>query len=148
MSKSVETTIDVHATPEDIWNVLMDFERYPEWNPFVTHISGEAKLGGKLEITVLPPGGKPMHFKPKVVELEPNTAFAWLGSVGFRGLFDGRHHFRLVPIDANTTRFEHGERFSGLLSVLFGRKQLENTRRGFEAMNEKLKLRVEVAKPL
>ncbi|MFW5659037.1 MAG: SRPBCC family protein, partial [Bacteroidota bacterium] len=56
MAKSVQTHIDIAATPERILEILMDFERYQAWNPFVTQIRGEKHLGGKLEITVQPPG--------------------------------------------------------------------------------------------
>ncbi len=87
-----------------------------------------------------------MKFNPTVVAFVPNREFAWLGSLGgIRGLFDGRHEFKLLPNDTGGTRFEHGEAFSGLLSFMFGSKQLENTKRGFEAMNAQLKLRAEQA---
>ena len=38
---SISTKVRIHASPRRVWDVLMDFEKYPEWNPFVIEISGE-----------------------------------------------------------------------------------------------------------
>ncbi|MFC2112118.1 hypothetical protein ACFLTA_02525 [Bacteroidota bacterium] len=34
------------------WEILSDFPSYPEWNPFITQISGELKTGSKLNVTM------------------------------------------------------------------------------------------------
>ena len=39
------TTFPVAASAETIWEVLVDFERWSEWNPSVPSISGDARLG-------------------------------------------------------------------------------------------------------
>lgn len=44
MKATIETQISIQATPQQVWNVLMDVEQYPEWNPFVK------KLVGKLAV--------------------------------------------------------------------------------------------------
>ncbi|MHB8211958.1 MAG: SRPBCC family protein [Acidithiobacillus sp.] len=31
--RQVETEIEIAASPERIWSILMDFSAYPEWNP-------------------------------------------------------------------------------------------------------------------
>ena len=38
----IEFTRDIQASPEVVWSVITDFERYKEWNPFV--IDCDAKL--------------------------------------------------------------------------------------------------------
>jgi hypothetical protein len=57
------------------------------------------------------------------------------------GLFDGEHGFRLEAI-AGGCRLHHGETFGGILVPLFGR-MLDDTERGFAALNGALKERVE-----
>jgi hypothetical protein len=57
------------------------------------------------------------------------------------GLFDGEHGFRIEPI-AGGCRLHHSEEFRGILVTLFG-AMLESTARGFVALNDALKQRVE-----
>ncbi len=83
-----------------------------------------------------------MTFRPTVTEVEPGRVFEWLGRLGVRGLFDGRHRFELQPTDTGT-RFVQSEEFTGVL-VRFLRKMLDTqTVEGFHAMNSALKVRAE-----
>jgi hypothetical protein len=83
-----------------------------------------------------------MTFKPSVLEVEPERVLRWLGRVLIPGILDGEHELRLEPAGDTQVRFLQVERFSGVLVPLFG-KTLEQTRRGFDAMNEALKARAE-----
>ncbi len=139
--RRIEAAIDIAAPTAAVWTVLIDFAAYPDWNPFIRRLQGEPKIGARLEVTVQPPGGRAMTFKPTVVAAEPGREFRWLGRVLVPGLFDGEHGFRLEPT-ASSCRFHHGEIFSGLLVPLFG-GMLADTEQGFTAMNEALKRRVE-----
>jgi hypothetical protein len=116
----------------------MNFDSYPKWNPFITSISGERKLGNRLTVSINPPGGKGMTFKPNILTLEANKEFRWKGKLGINGIFDGEHYFILESVDKDITKFIHGEKFSGLL-VPFVRKMLDKTQKGFQLMNESIK---------
>ena len=138
--KSIQTEITIDATPETVWGLLTDFAAYPEWNPFITRIEGEPGLGSRLEADLQPEGRKKSTFKPTVTVVEPGRHFEWLG--GMKGLFSGAHRFQLEPVGKGT-RFQHGERFTGLLSGLVMRMIGTQTEAGFVAMNEALKTRAE-----
>ena len=43
----------------------MDFDSYPDWNPFILEINGLAQEGNKLEVTLQPKGKAPMKFELK-----------------------------------------------------------------------------------
>jgi hypothetical protein len=116
----------------------MDFNSYPKWNPFITSISGEPKLGNRLTVSINPPGGKGMTFKPNILTLESNKEFRWKGKLGISGIFDGEHYFILEFLEKDKTKFIHGEIFSGLLVPLVG-KMLDKTQKGFQLMNESIK---------
>ena len=139
--RRIETAIDIAAPPLAVWNVLVDFAAYPDWNPFIRRLQGEATVGARLEVTVQPPGGKAMTFKPRVLAAQPARELRWLGRVLLPGLFDGEHQFRLEAVGGGC-RLHHGETFRGLLVPLFGR-MLEGTDEGFTALNQALKERVE-----
>lgn len=138
----LETRIHICATAQQIWNVLMDFERYPEWNPFIRQLQGLAEPGQTLRVEVLPEGGKPMKFKPKVLVVQPAHELRWVGHFLFKGLFDGEHYFRFEP-HADGVMFVHGENFRGLLVPLMRRILQQKTLPGFVAMNDALRQRAE-----
>jgi hypothetical protein len=140
--RELRTQIEVEATPERVWEILTDFDAYPEWNPFIQRIEGDAAPGSKLEVRIEPPGGRAMTFKPTVLEVAPGQELRWLGRVLAPGLFDGEHSLRIEPIDGSRVRFVQAERFTGVLVPVLG-KSLEKTQRGFTAMNEALKRRAE-----
>ena len=138
----IERTIEIEASAECVWEVLTEFEGYPEWNPFVVSVVGELTPGARLTVRLQPPGGRAMTFRPTVLRAEPGRELRWLGRLGVRGLFDGEHHFTIHPLGPGRVRFVHGETFRGILVWLLGRT-LGNTARGFEAMNRALKARAE-----
>ena len=90
------------------------------------------------------PGRKPITFRPTVTEVIPGSVFEWLGHLGVRGTFDGRHRFELEESDGGT-RLTHSETFTGIIVPLLFRVLEKGTRAGFEAMNAALKTRVENA---
>lgn len=138
---SIKTEIDIEAPIGQVWQVLTDFPAYVEWNPFVLSIEGEARTGATLKNTLLFQG-KEQIFRPKITQWVPNQEFAWLGS-GLGGTFKGHHYFRLESQGENQTRFVHGENFSGLMSYVLLPMIGKSTEKGFRAMNEALKKRVE-----
>ncbi len=136
--KNIQTEILILEDNAKVSDVLMNFDNYPKWNPFITSISGERKLGNRLTVSINPPGGKGMTFKPNILTLEANKEFRWKGKLGINGIFDGEHYFILEYLDKDITKFIQGENFSGLLVPLVG-KMLDKTQKGFQLMNESIK---------
>ncbi|GHB77638.1 SRPBCC domain-containing protein [Persicitalea jodogahamensis] len=143
MAKELKTQIRIEAAPDQVWDVLTDFEKYPAWNPFIKSLTGQVAVGHTINVRLEPPEGSGMTFKPKVLAMEKNKEFRWLGQLFFKGLFDGEHRFALVDNGDGSTTFLHSERFEGILVPLFNEMIEVNTRNGFEDMNQQLKIRVE-----
>ncbi len=141
--RELSTSIEIESSPEAVWEILMDFEAYPEWNPFVTMISGRPVAGERLDVTLQNPGGKKMDVSPTVTAAETNIQFSWLGRLGVKGLFDGHHHFRIEPLTDGSVRFTQSEEFSGILVPALWKMLDTKTRAGFETMNAALKERAE-----
>lgn len=140
--RKLDTSIDIDAPPERVWSILMDFDSYPEWNPFITSIEGEQRVGGKLRASLTPPGGKTTGFRPTVQVFEAGKELTWLGRILMPGLFDGRHTLRVEPRSGGST-FHQREQFTGLIAGLLMRFIGESTTAGFHAMNQALKERAE-----
>ncbi len=141
MARIIQTSALIAASPSRVWSVLMDFAAYSSWNPFIRSLSGEKRIGSRLEAIIAPPGHKPQTFRPVVVELVPERIFCWRGTLPIPGLFTGEHRFALAE-EVSGTRFTQSEQFSGLLVPLVG-GVLAATELGFRAMNEALKSRSE-----
>jgi hypothetical protein len=138
--KSIESTIAIPASASAVWDTLLDTDRYPQWNPFITSVSGTVGTGQRLLVRIAPPGGRAMTFKPTVTVVETGHRLEWLGRMGVPGLFDGRHSFTLESVD-DTTWLVQAEEFSGVLTPVAG-KLLRHTAAGFAAMNIALRDRV------
>jgi hypothetical protein len=143
MAPQLHTEIAIEATPERIWEILTDFAAYPSWNAFIPCISGPGTVGSRLDLQMRPPGGRGMQLRPTLLAAAPSQELRWLGQLGVPGLFDGEHRFRIEPLGTNRVRFVQEERFTGLLAPLVLRFIESGTRRGFEAMNQALKVRAE-----
>jgi hypothetical protein len=144
--KVLQTRIEIQASPERVWQILTDFARFPEWNPFIRRIEGEPEEEQTLEVYIEPSGSRGMTFRPVVLAASPGQELRWRGRLILPGLFTGEHIFRIEPLSENRVRFVQREEFSGLLvGALIGRFE-EDTLRGFREMNKALKDRAELGK--
>ena len=147
MSRQLHTEIVIAAPSESIWAILTDFAAYPDWNPFIRHISGKLETGARLEVELAPPGSRAMTIRPTLREVQPVRTLRWLGQVGLPGLFDGEHNFQIEQLADGRVRFVQSERFSGVLVPLVMPFIGASTQQGFEAMNTALKERAEALAP-
>jgi hypothetical protein len=143
MVMKISTEIMINSPAEKVWGILTDFEKYPEWNPFIKRISGDLSVGGKLDVYMKPPGGKGMRFLPRVVLLDGKKEFRWLGKLFMHGIFDGEHIFSIEKISDNRVNFIHSENFKGILVPIFVGNLKSRVLDGFREMNQALKDRAE-----
>ena len=139
----LRTEIEIQATAERVWQMLIDFDNFPNWNPFIRRASGEIKTGARLEVRIQPSGAGGMTFRPTVLKAEPERELRWLGRLLMPGLFDGEHVFTIEPFGESRVRFTQSEIYTGLFVPLLARRLNTDTRRGFEEMNRALKTRAE-----
>lgn len=139
----LSTSIEIAANSRTVWNIITDFKRYGEWNPFIRSIEGEQVIGGRLSIFLQPSGTKGMRFKPRLLELSEENRIRWLGRLWIPGLFDGEHSFTIVTNPGGTVKFVQEETFRGIFVPLLRKSLEKDTKRGFEEMNRALKARSE-----
>ena len=138
--RRIETDVQIAATPEQVWRVLVDFAAYPRWSPHLT-VAGQAQVGQRLQVTAAAPGEQGLRFAPRVLAAEPARVLRWRGRLLLPGLCDGVHEFLLDPRDGGT-RLVHAEDFSGVLVPFLGRAFLQTEQRMRE-QNSALQRRVE-----
>ncbi|WP_246178190.1 SRPBCC domain-containing protein [Actinomadura decatromicini] len=136
--------IEVNASAARVWQVLTDFQAYPEWNPFILSAVGEPKKGAKLVNKLAgKDGGKTMTFKPTVLVADPGHELRWIGRFGVPGVVDGEHYFLIEETGPGRVKLTQGENFTGFLVPFVG--SVIDVQDNFAAMNAALKKRAEAA---
>ncbi len=141
--KELRTEIDIKASPEKAWEVLTDFNIFPQWNPFIRQINGDPKVGTKLEIHLHTSSGKSRTYQPTVTKVEPPRELRWSGKFFIPGMFDGERIFTIEPLETNHVRFVHMEIFTGLGVAIVGSRLDKDLYQSFVNMNEAFKEKVE-----
>lgn len=114
-------SVDIKATPERVWQVLSDGERWAEWTPSVTSVEMlDDSLAVGSRAMIRQPRLPPALFK--ITALDPGKSFTWAS--GIRGIVyvHARHSVEPAPLGARATL---ALRFDGLLGGLMGRKMAE-----------------------
>lgn len=143
----LNTGIRINAPRSEVWDTLADFSGYGEWNPLLPRMQGALSPGSRIRLGIKMPFLPTVGVAATVQSVEHGRSFHWIGIVLSPKIFQGEHHFKLVSDSAGGTIFEQGEYYSGLFSFM-AVLAMPMLRRGFERMNESLKLRVENRRPV
>ncbi|MEV1007168.1 SRPBCC domain-containing protein [Streptomyces sp. NPDC049881] len=137
----LSASLEIDATPEEVWAVLADLSAYPEWNPYITEAEGVIEEDAGLRLLMHGESGDGT-MTPTVVTADPGRELLWRGSIGPGLLFDAEHRFTIEPLEGGGVRLTQSEDFTGV-AVPFYRGVLHGeTLPQFEAMNEALAERV------
>jgi hypothetical protein len=132
-----------NSTPEKIWNILINFEEYELWNPFMTKVVGDAKLGSKIMVKIQTVRGKERTYYPIITKFEIDKELRWKGKSFMPGIFDGERIFIIEKSTNNQVSFLHKEIFTGLGVKFVGDKLGKDLKESFDKMNISLKSRAE-----
>jgi hypothetical protein len=143
MAYEVSTTIEIAATPENVWAVLADLANYAKWHPVYVGVTGQLAAGSTLTITTThPTTGRTMTAKVNVRTAEPGTELRWASRL--LGVTISKRTFRLSPaadgtllVQTGTYRGIGGGRGRAITNVV-GR--IQDT---FVAINEAIKQQAE-----
>jgi hypothetical protein len=141
-TREISTEIEFSGTPDEAWTVLADLRAWPEWNPGVRAMEGEAIEGTRLRFATTLASGRKVSLRPRVLVAEPGRELRWRGRLVVPGIFDGTHRHRLETTEPGRVRYVQSERFRGVL-VPFLRRLIDvETVQSFAATNEALARRV------
>ncbi|CAN1213477.1 SRPBCC domain-containing protein [Tumidithrix helvetica PCC 7403] len=139
--KSFSTTIDIHASLETIWAILIDVTNWPSWNPTVTKVEGKIALGEKISLYFKSTPDR--TFPLTVSEYVPKECMVFSGGMPL-GLFKGDRTFTLTQKPDGIVVFSMREVFSGLMAPLITRS-IPDLQPSFEEFAAALKTKAEQA---
>ena len=137
-----QTTFPIAASAETVWGILVDFDRWSEWNPSVPSISGDARLSG---MTLAMPRRPSAKVKATITKFVPERRLCWHGTVGSERIFAGTREFGIDPRPDGTVNVTHVEDVSGLLFPLFRAVMGSAIQEHHDNLNAALKDRAESA---
>jgi hypothetical protein len=139
----IKTEIGISAPPSRVWEVLTDFSRYPEWNPFVLEVKGDVYQDATIYYRFEMPRGIRIWTAAVVLRFKRESELRFSAHFLTPSVFRGDHYFAIEPTHRDGVIFHHGEIISGLL---FPAVQLILQKHGppiFQALNRALKQRAE-----
>ncbi len=134
----ISSDIVIAASAIKVWQAVVDFSRYPEWNPLIPKIKGRARIDSELEMHFRLDNGKTKILKRTVKTVAKYRELLLEGSYLFPGLCDGEYALILQETATDETRVIQRERFTGLFSFLAGMLS-PVSKRGLRRMNEALR---------
>ena len=138
---TLEASIEIQATPQQVWAVLTDTAAYPDWNPFIISSSGKIQAGATLTNVMHDATGN-TTFTPTVLVAEPGHELRWVGRFTPGGIFTGEHTFTITQVRPGVVLLTQRENFTGVAVPFYEHWLHADTLPMFKAMNAALAHRV------
>lgn len=105
--KSVHAEIEIPASPKQVWNVLVDIERYEEWNTVLVPLEGELREGANVRYEFRQNADNTYTIPSKVEKVVEQTLLNQRG--GMQGILSFDHRYTLEPANGGTKVIIHEE---------------------------------------
>jgi hypothetical protein len=141
----ISDSVDIAAAPEAVWQVMTDFDRYPEWNPFAVRCSTSLLPGDPIDMSVafILPGRRRLRQREWIRTHTPGREFSYsMAPVPFSALRSRRTQ-SITPLGDAQTRYTSRFELSGWLHPVVQLLLGARLHRGFHAMTAALLKRVE-----
>jgi uncharacterized protein YndB with AHSA1/START domain len=139
---SISEEVAIGASPEQVFDVLTDLERYADWNPWICEAKGAATEGNVVQVAAKLGGGKAMRVSHRILTSQRPRHFRWCDMGWFTAFAYGERARFLEPASGGA-RYRVELRITGiaapLVSVVYGRALAA----GLKAETEALKRRAE-----
>lgn len=131
----IEHSFEIDASAETVWQVITDFGRYNEWNPFIVGCSCDLAVGNDIVMQVVLGEGKaPRSQTETISELEPGKHFAYTSPKNPTFLLRSYRSHTVTSLPEGKSRYQSRFALHGWLSPLLGLLLGASLRWGFEAM--------------
>ena len=141
MAFVIDATLDIEAPAELVWQVITDFPRYGEWNPFIVACESTLKPGDPIDLQVVLTS-RPQKQREWIISHTPGVEFTY-SMKPVPGLLRSRRQHKLTPLGPGRCRYESHFELAGLMRplvlALFG----NGMKRGFAGMTAGIKTRAE-----
>jgi uncharacterized protein YndB with AHSA1/START domain len=135
------TEVEIAASPREVWDLLVDFEGYSQWNEWLPELRGEAVEGGRANGKVWL-NGKLRRARHRVLQVDPPRTLCWRDA-GVTTWFVWARRCRFVVERADgTTTLREELTLNGSFVNAAMRRYGDALQRGLESEAESLQRRV------
>jgi uncharacterized protein YndB with AHSA1/START domain len=137
-------TVEITAPAAFVWDVLTDFARYPQWNPYTVAVSTSLEIGTPIDLTLPNPDGSDGTFVNRewVRVVDPPHHLRYDTAEEMPGIFAVRDQW-ITSLDVDRCAYHTTDTISGK----YADKVMEMTgawvKAGFDSVANALKARVE-----
>jgi hypothetical protein len=133
----------INASSEAVWAVIMDLDRYPEWNPYTIKMQSTLQIGDPMVMTVKMNALTTLEQTEYIRVLEQGHKVCWGINTDTPEFNSGERCQWLEPLPGGGTLWRNEDLIEGsaneLVTLLFG----NDVQVGFDAVGVALKKRVE-----
>ena len=110
---TLATTVVAH--PEDVWDVLADFDRYPDWHPLVERMTVKTEWSTQLKVVARI--ARRITLRGSLLEFDPPRRMQWDGRHVVWGLLQPKYTVEIAS-DPGVTVVRQNLKVGGLLGRL------------------------------
>lgn len=136
-NKSVHHEIVINNTPEKVWEVLNDTDKYKEWNPVMELLEGKIEKGNQVKYRFTQDEKNVSEIPSKVKKIIPNKLLNQGGGLPFVITFD---HKYILEQKGEGTQLTIHEDYKGIYVNFWNPKPVELA---YRRLNEAIKERAE-----
>lgn len=145
MSHLIESVVvEIDAPAAFVWDVLLDYPHYPQWNPYTQAVATTLVVGSPIDLTLpKPDGGEGTWVSREYIRVvEPPRLLRYDTGDTFPGLLGVRDQV-VTPLSAERCSYRTFETFTGKYADAVFEAQREYVKNGFDSVAHALRERVE-----
>ncbi|WP_196889190.1 SRPBCC family protein [Aureivirga sp. CE67] len=136
----VYTSIVINATPNQVWEVLTDFEKMPNWSSTFKGLEGDVRDGGQINALFLTQG-QVIGF-PHALIYDEGVSYGWSDEIiTIPGIVD--NHFYTIENCGSEVLFVQTDEFTGNNENIPAFGLANAVLEGYQTFNKELKEEVE-----
>lgn len=137
-------TVDIDAPAAFVWDVLVDYARYPEWNPYTVRVDAVLEVGADVVLHLPDPAAPGQTFTTleHMRIIDPPHQLRYDTGDSFPGMLAVRDQW-LLALGPERCSYRTEDAFSGEHAQAIYDMQAEWVTAGFDSVAEALKTRAE-----
>ncbi|MFI6099370.1 SRPBCC family protein [Lentzea sp. NPDC051213] len=136
-------TVEIDAPATFVWSVLIDYDHYPQWNPYTSSVATTLAVDSPIDLTLpRPDGGEGTWVSREFIRVvDPPRLLRYDTGDTFPGLLGTRDQV-ITPLGSDRCSYHTFETFTGKYADAIVAAQGDYVKKGFDSVAHALQGRV------